>query len=62
MAGEIAILAIMRLEEAVANTNSRLIIVYRKAPERVEQFLSTSPYFKPMRLAPYWRIYGSQNI
>ncbi|MFT5701027.1 MAG: SAM-dependent methyltransferase [Desulforhopalus sp.] len=59
--GDIALQAIHRLEEAVANTESRLIIAYRKAPGKVDKFLKKSPHFYPMRLAPYWRIYGSEK-
>jgi SAM-dependent methyltransferase len=57
----IALEAVQRIEETVAKTNVDIIVAYRKAPGIVDVFLSKSPYFRPLRLAPYWRIYRSIN-
>jgi SAM-dependent methyltransferase len=57
----IALEAVQRIEEAVATMNADIIVAYRKVPKCVDNFLSRSHYFKPLRLTPYWQIYRSSN-
>jgi SAM-dependent methyltransferase len=56
---ELSLRAIQRLEAALERRPARAILVYRKIPGNVGDYLHASPRWWPLRLAPYWRVYAS---
>lgn len=54
--------AIRWIEQSLQQRPRRMLLVYRKAPKNVGDHLHASPLWKPLRLAPYWRIYASQTL
>lgn len=49
--------AIKALEHSLRESPRRSLLVFRKAPRLVGDYLHRSPAWKPLRLAPYWRVY-----
>jgi len=49
--------AIKRLETSLLEHPRPTLLVFRKAPGPVGEHLHRSSIWKPLRLAPYWRIY-----
>lgn len=55
---ELSVRAVKRLEDAALATGQRLLLAYRKASSSVANHLNASDAWRPLRLAPYWRIDG----
>jgi len=51
--------AVKMLEASLREHPRRAMLVFRKAPRAVGHHLHHSPMWKPLRLAPYWRIYSA---
>jgi hypothetical protein len=51
--------AIKMLEASLREHPRPALLVFRKAPKQVGEYLHRSPAWKPLRLAPYWRIYSA---
>jgi hypothetical protein len=49
--------AIQRLEQSLAEHFRPVLLVFRKAPQSTGDYLHQSKVWKPLRLAPYWRVY-----
>jgi hypothetical protein len=54
--------AIQRLEQSLAEHPRPALLVFRKAPRSTGDYLHQSAFWKPLRLAPYWRIYQSVAV
>ncbi len=54
---DISLLAIKKLEQALTDRSQPSLLVFRKAPKLVGDYLNRSSCWKPLCLAPYWRIY-----
>jgi hypothetical protein len=57
---ELSLRAVQRIEAALAEQPRELVLVYRKAPAKVGAHLHGSRLWRPLRLAPYWRVYASR--
>lgn len=51
--------AIQAVERSLANAPRRALLVFRKPPQSAADYLAGSSAWKPVRLAPYWRVYSS---
>jgi SAM-dependent methyltransferase len=51
--------AIQAVERSLAKSPRRALLVFRKPPQSAADHLARSGAWKPVRLAPYWRIYSS---
>ncbi len=51
--------AIKRVEQSLIEHPRSVLLVFRKAPNSTGDHLHKSALWKPLRLAPYWRIYQS---
>lgn len=51
--------ALERLESMLARNGQPALLVFRKAPGSSGQHLHRSTFWKPLRLAPYWRVYAT---
>jgi hypothetical protein len=56
----LSLLALRRLEEDLERRPRASLLVFRKAPGEVARHLDASPAWRPLRLAPYWRIYRNR--
>jgi hypothetical protein len=52
--------AIEYIETALHQSLKPALLVFRKAPKSTALYLDESKLWRPVRLAPYWRIYASQ--
>ena len=62
---DLSLQAIKHLEARLADTGQTALLVFRKAPQSTGNYLRQSSFWKPLRLAPYWRVYitrGAQNV
>ncbi len=57
---DLTLLALERLDALLANHAHRHLLVFRKPPNKAGDYLNRSRFWKPLRLAPYWRVYISQ--
>ena len=55
---QITIEALQALESAVAAHRHPVLLVFRKAPKSAGDLLHRSAVWRPLRLAPYWRVYA----
>jgi len=55
---DIALQAVQKIVEESFKTSTRSIIVYRRPPGEVPRYLAMNPSCCPLRLSPYWEIYG----
>ncbi len=55
----LALPAIQRLEQSLRDHPRPVLLVFRKAPPSTGDYLHRSAFWKPVRLAPYWRVYQS---
>ena len=53
--------AIQYLEGLLSTHPYPALMVFRKAPPLCGQYLHHSAFWKPLRLAPYWRVYAANN-
>lgn len=51
--------AIEHLEKVLAAHPFPSLLVFRKAPQTTGDYLHRSTFWKPLRLAPYWRVYAA---
>jgi hypothetical protein len=51
--------AIKALEQSLRESPRRALLVFRKAPMLAGNYLHRSAAWKPLRLAPYWRVYSA---
>ena len=56
---QITLEALVALERAVSAHRHPVLLVFRKAPKSAGDHLHRSAAWKPLRLAPYWRVYAS---
>ena len=62
---ELSLQAIKHLEAELSGNGQTALLVFRKAPKSTGDYLHASEFWRPLRLAPYWRIYvtqGTQNV
>lgn len=60
--GEMNVQALRYLESLLARHPHPSILVFRKAPQSAGDYLNASKFWKPLRLAPYWRVYSTQGV
>ncbi len=53
--------ALRHLEGMLANHPYPTLMVFRKAPTSSGKYLHRSAFWKPLRLAPYWRVYAANT-
>jgi SAM-dependent methyltransferase len=51
--------AIQAVERSLASAPRHALLVFRKPPQSAADYLANSGAWKPVRLAPYWRVYSS---
>jgi SAM-dependent methyltransferase len=54
--------AVEHISVSLRDQPRRALLVYRKAPSNVGDYLHRSKLWTPLRLAPYWRIYASPTL
>ena len=58
---QISFEAMVALEAAVAASHQPALLVFRKVPKLAAAQLDRSALWKPLRLAPYWRVYAANG-
>lgn len=59
---ELSLQAVRHIEASVRDAARRVLLVYRKMPGGVGNYLHDSKLWTPLRLAPYWRVYASPRL
>ena len=62
---DLSLQAIKHLDACLSDTRQTALLVFRKAPQATGNYLRQSSFWKPLRLAPYWRVYitrGAQDV
>lgn len=55
----LSLLAIKKLEQTLMHHPQPALLVFRKAPRVVGDYLRLSTFWRPLRLAPYWQVYAA---
>jgi len=55
----ITVAAVQVLEASLTAHPRPALLVFRKAPRTTGDYLHRSSFWKPLRLAPYWRVYAA---